>query len=30
MIPDKIQPTEELKQITEKIYPSLEMLKEFL
>lgn len=30
MIPDKIQPTKEIKQITEKIYPSLENLKEIL
>lgn len=30
MIPDKIQPTEEIKQITEKIYPSLKNLKEIL
>ena len=30
MIPDKIQPTEEIKQMTEKIYPNLNYLKEIL
>jgi HAD superfamily hydrolase (TIGR01509 family) len=30
MIPDKIQPTEEIKQIIEKIYPNLNYLKEIL
>ena len=30
MIPDKIQPTEEIKQMTKKIYPNLSFLKEIL
>ena len=30
MIPDKIQPTEDIKQMTEKIYSNLNYLKEIL